>query len=59
MAKVSDATTAVGSDADWFKVQEIGLPSSSPDYWGTGEYSPHALKAFCLSDESCSIIQRC
>ncbi|KAK7676808.1 hypothetical protein QCA50_020214 [Cerrena zonata] len=35
MAKVDDATSAVGSDASWFKVAEIGLPSSNPDYWGT------------------------
>ncbi|KAM5543457.1 hypothetical protein V8D89_002708 [Ganoderma adspersum] len=35
MAKVEDATTAVGSSAAWFKVSEIGLPSSNPDYWGT------------------------
>jgi cellulase len=35
MAKVSNATTAVGSSASWFKVSEIGLPSSAPDYWGT------------------------
>lgn len=36
MAKVDDATKAVGSDASWFKVAEVGLPSSNPDYWGTG-----------------------
>ncbi|KAI0754276.1 glycosyl hydrolase family 61-domain-containing protein [Daedaleopsis nitida] len=35
MAKVDDATTAVGSSAKWFKVAEMGLPSSNPDYWGT------------------------
>jgi len=35
MAKVSDALSAVGSDAAWFKISEIGLPSSNPDYWGT------------------------
>ncbi|RPD54907.1 glycoside hydrolase family 61 protein [Lentinus tigrinus ALCF2SS1-7] len=35
MAKVSDATTAVGSSAAWFKVSEMGLPSSNPDYWAT------------------------
>ncbi|EJF60634.1 hypothetical protein DICSQDRAFT_137375 [Dichomitus squalens LYAD-421 SS1] len=35
MAKVDDATTAVGSDAAWFKVSEMGLPSSNPDYWAT------------------------
>ncbi|GJE85147.1 glycoside hydrolase family 61 protein [Phanerochaete sordida] len=35
MAKVTDATSAVGSDASWFKVDEMGLPSSSPDYWAT------------------------
>lgn len=35
MAKVDDATTASGPDADWFKVTEMGLPSSSPDYWAT------------------------
>ncbi|OBZ67851.1 putative endo-beta-1,4-glucanase D [Grifola frondosa] len=35
LAKVSDATTAVGSDASWFKVSEMGLPSSDPDYWAT------------------------
>ncbi|EKM57567.1 glycoside hydrolase family 61 protein [Phanerochaete carnosa HHB-10118-sp] len=35
MAKVDDATTAVGSAADWFKVDEMGLPSSNPDYWAT------------------------
>lgn len=40
MAKVNDATTAVGSSAAWFKVSEIGLPSSDPDYWGTGTLIP-------------------
>ncbi|KAI0628545.1 glycoside hydrolase family 61 protein [Trametes polyzona] len=35
MAKVEDATTAVGSSAGWFKVAEMGLPSSNPDYWAT------------------------
>ena len=33
MAKVDDATTAVGSDAGWFKVDEMGLASNNPDYW--------------------------
>ncbi|KAG9023912.1 hypothetical protein FRB95_012318 [Tulasnella sp. JGI-2019a] len=35
MAKVADATTAVGSAQSWFKIGEIGMPSSNPDYWGT------------------------
>jgi len=35
MAKVSDSTTAVGSSAAWFKVSEMGMPSSNPDYWAT------------------------
>ncbi|KAG8856014.1 hypothetical protein FRB96_006581 [Tulasnella sp. 330] len=35
LAKVSDATTAVGSSQSWFKIGEMGLPSSNPDYWGT------------------------
>ncbi len=35
LAKVSDATTAVGSSSSWFKIAEIGMPSSNPDYWGT------------------------
>ena len=39
MAKVDDATSAVGSDASWFKVDEMGLPSSNPDYWGTGAFT--------------------
>ncbi|KAG8738678.1 hypothetical protein FRC10_006595 [Ceratobasidium sp. 414] len=33
MAKVGDASTAVGSDANWFKVAQTGLVST--DYWGT------------------------
>ena len=37
MAQVDDAVTAVGSDANWFKVDEMGLPSNNPDYWATGE----------------------
>lgn len=37
MAKVDDATSAVGYEANWFKVTEMGLPSSNPDYWATGE----------------------
>lgn len=36
MAPVSDATTAVGADASWFKVNEMGLVSDNPDYWATG-----------------------
>lgn len=35
MAKVSDATTAVGSSQSWFKVAEAGLVSSNPDYFAT------------------------
>ncbi|KZT43360.1 hypothetical protein SISSUDRAFT_1057764 [Sistotremastrum suecicum HHB10207 ss-3] len=35
LAKVSDATSAVGSSAAWFKISEMGLPSSNPDYWAT------------------------
>ncbi|KAH8105777.1 glycosyl hydrolase family 61-domain-containing protein [Phellopilus nigrolimitatus] len=35
MAKVDDATTAVGSSSSWFKVSEMGLPSNNPEYWGT------------------------
>lgn len=40
LAKVTNATTAVGSTAGWFKISEIGLPSSNPDYWGTREWTP-------------------
>ncbi|THH04035.1 hypothetical protein EW145_g5817 [Phellinidium pouzarii] len=35
MAKVEDATTAVGSSAGWFKISEMGLPSNNPEYWAT------------------------
>lgn len=35
MAKVTDATTAVGSSAGWFKISEMGLPSNNPEYWAT------------------------
>jgi len=35
MAKVSNATTAVGYESSWFKVAEMGLPSNNPEYWGT------------------------
>ena len=35
LAKVDDATTAVGSSASWFKVAEMGLPSNNPEYWAT------------------------
>jgi len=35
MAPVSDASSAVGSDSSWFKISEMGLPSSNPDYWAT------------------------
>lgn len=35
MAKVDDATTAVGSSAGWFKISEMGLPSNNPEYWAT------------------------
>ncbi|KAF8661423.1 hypothetical protein AX16_001341 [Volvariella volvacea WC 439] len=33
MARVSDATTAVGSQAGWFKIAQTGLVRT--DYWGT------------------------
>ncbi|KJA26910.1 carbohydrate-binding module family 1 protein [Hypholoma sublateritium FD-334 SS-4] len=35
LAAVSDATTAVGSSANWFKIAEMGLVSNNPDYWAT------------------------
>ncbi|KAL0961419.1 hypothetical protein HGRIS_006365 [Hohenbuehelia grisea] len=34
LAKVSDARTAVGSSASWFKINEMGLVSNNPDYFG-------------------------
>ncbi|KAI5886452.1 uncharacterized protein SCHCODRAFT_02641787 [Schizophyllum commune H4-8] len=34
MAAVDDATTAVGSEASWFKIHEMGLMSNNPDYFG-------------------------
>ncbi|KAJ3481904.1 hypothetical protein NLI96_g7345 [Meripilus lineatus] len=33
MAKVDDAATAVGAQANWFKIAQTGLVST--DYWGT------------------------
>ncbi|KAJ8516756.1 hypothetical protein ONZ45_g5970 [Pleurotus djamor] len=41
-AKVSDATTAVGSAASWFKVHEMGLVSNNPQYFGV-----HVLNDNC------------
>ncbi|KAI0346656.1 hypothetical protein BDW22DRAFT_790232 [Trametopsis cervina] len=35
LAKVPDATSAVGYQQSWFKINEMGLPSSNPDYWAT------------------------
>ena len=35
MAKVSDALTADGSSAGWFKINEMGLLSNDSDYWAT------------------------
>ncbi|KAF5378744.1 hypothetical protein D9615_007007 [Tricholomella constricta] len=35
MAAVSDAKTAVGAQANWFKVSQMGLVSNSPDYFGS------------------------
>lgn len=32
---MSNAATAVGSSASWFKINEMGLVSSNPDYWAT------------------------
>lgn len=37
MAAVTDAKTAVGSAANWFKVSELGLVSNNPDYFGSRE----------------------
>jgi len=34
MAKVTDAKTASGPSANWFKVSELGLVSNNPDYFG-------------------------
>lgn len=33
MAAVSDAKSASGSSAGWFKVSESGLVSNNPDYF--------------------------
>ncbi|KAF9012117.1 glycoside hydrolase family 61 protein [Hymenopellis radicata] len=35
MAAVADATSAVGADAGWFKVSEMGLVSNNTDYFGS------------------------
>ncbi|KAF4583327.1 hypothetical protein EYR38_002076 [Pleurotus pulmonarius] len=35
MAKVADASTAVGSSASWFKVHQMGLVSNNPQYFGS------------------------
>ncbi len=40
MAAVDDATTAVGSEAAWFKVSESGLVSNNPDYFGNRKCHP-------------------
>ncbi|TRM63523.1 glycosyl hydrolase family 61-domain-containing protein [Schizophyllum amplum] len=34
LAKVDDATSAVGAQASWFKIHEMGLLSNNPDYFG-------------------------
>src|SRR4051794_12335659 len=50
MAAVSDATTAVGSSASWFKVAQIGLPSNNPEYWGTQVLNVRPLKSGVSDD---------
>lgn len=50
MAAVSDATTAVGSSASWFKMNEMGLPSSNPDYWATEVLNVSAPFSSVLED---------
>ncbi|KAG8833382.1 hypothetical protein FRC17_010778 [Serendipita sp. 399] len=35
LSAVSDAKTAVGSSAGWFKVSEMGLVSNAPNYFGS------------------------
>ncbi len=37
MAKVDDATSAVGYEQSWFKIEDMGMPSNNPDYWATGK----------------------
>ena len=37
MAKVSNAATADGASASWFKVAQSGLVSNNPDYFGVRE----------------------
>ncbi|KAG8687600.1 hypothetical protein FRC11_006919 [Ceratobasidium sp. 423] len=50
MAKVDNAATAVGSDANWFKVAETGLVSK--DYWGTDVMNANCGKVeFTLPDD--------
>ncbi|KXN85835.1 hypothetical protein AN958_10721 [Leucoagaricus sp. SymC.cos] len=46
MAVVSDATTAVGSSTDWFKVSELGLVSNNPAH---GASDPGVLINICQS----------
>ncbi len=46
MAKVDDATTAVGADASWFKINEMGMPSDAPDYWATEVLNVRGLMCF-------------
>lgn len=50
MAAVSDAKTAVGSSAGWFKVSELGLVSSNPDYFGSREQNAYIVSCFTVSD---------
>ncbi|KIM34569.1 glycoside hydrolase family 61 protein [Serendipita vermifera MAFF 305830] len=50
MAKVDDASTAVGSSAKWFKVAELGLISI--DVWGTDSLNSNCGK-FTFTIPSC------
>ena len=43
MAKVDDATTAVGSSAAWFKVSEMGMPSTGLTWRDDGSAGARGL----------------
>lgn len=45
LAKVSDAKTAAGSSASWFKVAELGLVSNNPNYWGVQVFNVSLVSA--------------
>lgn len=56
MAAVSDAKTAIGSSANWFKVSQLELVSNNPDYFGSRKLFENSLWGYDMYQNTLGVL---